>query len=238
MLTYQTIMSAAVAVCLLWGVASAPAGMRARTADALLLGLVAGVLLGRALHVALYWVYFAAHPDEITRLLTGGLDWRGATLGAVGGVLLGARLRGVDGRALLERLAPCVPLLAAAGWLGCAQALCAAGAELVSLVGLPAWLAAEGLDLYGAEAPRWQTQTVGAAAAGLWGALLLLAAWRGSARGRLFGIGLAGVALLMFALGFLRGDYNPVLAGLRADQWLDAWLFGVGVVYALRQHVV
>lgn len=236
--TYQHIVSAAVATCLLWGVISAPSGARARTADALLLGLLGGVLLGRAVHVALYWAYFAVHPDEIARLLAGGLDWRGATLGAVGGLLLGARLRGIDGRALLERLAPCLPLLAAAGWLGCAQALCAAGAEVATLVGLPSWLVAEGLDLYGAEAPRWQTQNVGAAAAGLWGALLLLAFGVRVARGRLFGLGLAGVALLMFSLGFLRGDYNPTLAGLRVDQWLDAWLFGVGVVYTARAHVL
>lgn len=232
--SYQSILSGAVAVCLLWGIARASAGTRARTADALIGGLIAGILLGRVLHVALNWAYFALYSEEIPRLLAGGIDWRGATLGAMLGIGLVARWRGVHARALLETLAVCVPLLAFAGWWGCTQALCAAGAELNSLVGLPAWLAAEGMDIYGLDMPRWQTHMVGMGFSASLTVLLALAMWRGWWQGRRFGIALAGLAGAMFCIGFLRGDYNPTLAGLRADQWLDAWLFGVGVVLALR----
>ena len=195
---------------------------RGALADVMLGGLAGAVLLSRALHVLLNWAYFAYNTDEITRLHAGGLDWHGALVGALLGMVLAGRWRRVSVTALLDTLSPGLPLLALAAWGGCWAANCAYGAEVATLTAYPDPMAWEGPDIFGIYAPRFHTQLLGA---GVATGLLLLAgllAWRGWLRGRRFWLLLALLAASMFVLGFLRGDYAVAARGLRLDQWLDA----------------
>ena len=51
---------------------------------------------------------------------------------------------------------------------------------------------------------------------------------QGWLKGRRFWLLLALLSAGMFGIGFFRGDYAVMIAGLRADQVLDVMLFSVG----------
>ena len=103
----------------------------------------------------------------------GGLDWHGAVALGLAGLFLMARLRGLDGRALLDALAFALPLGATLTFGGCLLARCAYGREVASLADYPALLAAELPDLYGMSVPRLLSQGYGIAL----GLVLLLVTW-------------------------------------------------------------
>ncbi len=198
------------------------AGAAADCGLAALAGAAAG---GRLFHVLLNASYFAGAPAEALRLSAGGLNWHGAVVGGLAGLWLLARWRAVDAAALLDRLALALPLMTFAVWWGCLGAACGYGAEVDTLARYPAWAAAELPDVYGLPAPRWNTQLFGMALGAALLPLAALLARRGWFSGRRFWLLLALLSAGMFVIGFARADYTPALAGLRADQWLDAALF-------------
>ena len=190
------------------------------------LGALAGGIVGaRIVHVLLNWTYFADHLGEALRPNAGGLDWHGALVGGVIGLALVARwrltLRRLSVRALLDALAPALPLLAFAGWVGCAAAVCGYGAEVDTLAHYPAFAVAESRDVYGIVAPRYNTQVFGLVLALLLLALSVVLPRFDGLRYRRFWILLALFSIGMFGIGFYRGDSAPIWLGLRADQWLD-----------------
>ncbi|MCU0511512.1 MAG: prolipoprotein diacylglyceryl transferase [Anaerolineae bacterium] len=215
---------------LLW---RTPAGQRAAVADACLGGLAGGLLLARLVHVALHWRYFTYNIPEIGNLLAGGLDWRGAVVGAVFGAGLVGRWRGLALPALLDRLAPALPVIALAAWWGCGAAACAGGAEIARMSAYPPLFTWEAADSTGMVAPRFATQPLGMAGAAL---LLPLALWLRRPRyaGQRFAVLLALLALLMLALSLLRGDAMPRVFGLRGDTVLDAVLLLWALLLAAR----
>ncbi len=189
--------------------------------DVCLLALATGLLAARSGHILLHAAHFAALPSDILRLESGGLEWHSALAGALGGLWLGARWRRVDRRALLDALAPALPLLTLGAWRGCAAAGCAYGREVDTLANHSALLVAELPDIYAIHAPRYNTPLLGlllALAALLLTGLLFRRAWL---RGRRFWLTLLLLAAGVFLIGFLRADSLPLWAGLRSDQWLD-----------------
>ena len=200
--------------------------------DVLLAGLAGGLGMGRLFHVMLNWAYFSVQPDEIMKVNAGGLDWHGAFLGAMAGVLVMSRLRTVPRLRLLDALAIVLPLLALAAWWGCGAAHCAYGAEVDNLSRYPAWLVWEEADIYNIIAPRYATQRLGMMVSAAILAVMLVTAAMDWLRGRRLWLALVLVAAGMFAIGFMRGDYGLVVAGLRQDQWLDVAM-GVGGIVLL-----
>lgn len=199
------------------------------------LGAFAGGVVGaRIVHVLLNWAYFADHGDEALRLNAGGLDWHGAVVGGLIGLALIARWRRLSVRALLDALAPALPLLAFAGWLGCAAAVCGYGAEVDTLAHYPAFAVAESRDVFGIVAPRYNTQVFGLALALALLALSFVLLHYDGLKDRRFWILLALFSIGMFGIGFYRGDSVPTLLGLRADQSFDLALFG----WSLQQIAV
>jgi prolipoprotein diacylglyceryltransferase len=199
-----------------------------------LAGIAGGLLVGRAVHVALNWAYFELERGEIWQLNAGGQDWRGAFLGALLGMWLMARLRDVPFDALLDGLAPVLPMIALAGWWGCGAAHCAYGKEVENLSFYPAWQVWEEADIYNLIAPRYATQRLGMILA--WAALVIVLAvmWRGWLKWRRLWLALVLIAAGMFALGFLRGDYAVLLGGLRLGQWLDLALALLSIIGLLK----
>lgn len=196
--------------------------------DVALAAVAVGLVGARLEYVALTWEYFAAHPDEILRLELGGLGWHGAVLGAYAGMTGAARWRGLDRCELLSRFAWVLPLFAFAGWIGCAAAGCGYGREVDTLANYPEWLVWETRDVYGILAPRYATARFGMALA----VIVVLAGTM--ARGeRRFWVLLALLSAGMFGIGFLRADAAPLIAGLRADQVLDAVFLVCGVYRTL-----
>jgi phosphatidylglycerol:prolipoprotein diacylglycerol transferase len=220
MALYSGLLSGAVIAVVLVLVACAPRGQRARAADTLLAGLFLALMMGRALHVVLHWAYFQNHLEEIVVLRAGGLSWHGAAWGALIGCGAAAWARGLRWPRLASGLALAAPLLAVSAWIGCQQAFCSYGAEVSTLAAYPSWLVVEARDIFGLYAPRFNTQALGAAAAvGVGGVVVLLRAVLPPLQ--LLGLSLSLIALICFGLGYLRGDSVPMVASLRADQWLD-----------------
>lgn len=201
--------------------------------DACLGGMAGGLIGARAAHVLLNWTYFAENVDEALRLNAGGLDWHGAVIGGLVGLTLAARLQQLDTRALLDALAPALPVLAFAGWMGCWAAVCGYGAEVDTLAHYPAFAAAETRDVYGIIAPRYNTQIFGIALAAALLAVSVALARGGWLKGRRFWALLALLSAAMFGIGFLRGDYAVMVAGIRADQWIDVAFVLWGAVLTL-----
>lgn len=194
---------------------------RGATADALLGALVGGVVGARLLHVMVHIAYFRYAASEAFQLTAGGLDWRGAVLGALLGVGVVARWRPIKLRHLFDGFALVLPIIALAAWAGCGAARCAYGAEVDTLSAYPALLVWEAEDIFGFLAPRFHTQQLGMiAAVGLFLLMLVVTGAR-LLHGRRLWLALGLWAAVMFGIGALRGDYEPVIAGLRAGQWLD-----------------
>jgi phosphatidylglycerol:prolipoprotein diacylglycerol transferase len=196
----------------------------------LALGTLVGALLGaRLFHVLLHWSYFADNLGEALRLNAGGLDWHGALFGGLTGLWVLTRWRKTAFRAAVDALTPALPLLALAAWLGCAPAACAYGAEVDTLAYYSPLVASETRDIFGIVAPRYNTQFFGVTLALL---LLLISGfliWRNWLYGCRFWLVLALLSLGMFVIGFYRGDAVLMLAGIRADQWLNLAFIAVSI---------
>lgn len=204
-------------------------GMRAALAD-VYLGILVGAIIGaRAGHILLNAAYFADHWAETLRVNAGGLDWHGAVIGGLIGLLLAARRCRVDYRLILADLALALPLLAGFTWWGCLYANCGYGAEVDTLARYPALLVAELPDVYGLPAPRYNTQLMGMVIAALLLLWVLIMRRRAGPNKAHFWPALALLSLAMFAIGFLRADYATIIIGLRADQWLDLLILALAL---------
>jgi phosphatidylglycerol:prolipoprotein diacylglycerol transferase len=216
--TYTVVLALAIGATVTFGVLRA--GRRAGAlVDVGLGALACGLALARLEHVLLNWNYFAYAVHEAFQINAGGLDWHGAVIGGLIGGAAVARWRRVDAHEILEVMTLGLPLIALAGWYGCWAAHCAYGVEVDTLAHFPSWAVSESADVYGMAAPRYNTQVFGqwlAAALMVVAAILL---WRQRV-GFWLMLGLFSVG--MFVIGFFRGDYAPMLYGLRLDQWLDA----------------
>jgi phosphatidylglycerol---prolipoprotein diacylglyceryl transferase len=216
-------------------------GRAGAVADAYLGAIIGGVILARLFHVLLNWNTFSENLNEVFRLSSGGLDWHGAVIGGLIGLGLVARWRGLNSAELRESLTLALPLLALAGWAGCWASSCGYGKEVDTLAHYPAFAVAESPDVYGIIAPRYNTQFFGMALAVVTLLLAGVMTWRvpnlrpklrldmGRLAGRQFWLTLGVLSMGMFFLGFLRADSVPIIAGLRADQWLDGLLVAVSI---------
>ncbi len=200
-------------------------------------GLVGGLIGARAVHVILFWDYFRENPVEITQVWAGGLAWHGALIGALALGYVTARVRRVQIGPLSDALALAFPVGAALAWIGCLMSNAAYGQEVRSLADYSPLVVSELPDIYGAVAPRYNTQLFGVAWSLLALALAALLMWRGAWSGRRAWAVLAFYSLGALLIAGLRADPMPAWAGLRADQWLDAAVMvGWGVAWVVASR--
>ncbi len=230
LMTYTLLLGLGLLVSAAWVLARrGPEDGYGATADVLLAALVFGVIGARAGHVLLYWPHFSSQPDAIPQLASGGLNWHAGLVGALLGVWLVGRLRGVSYGPLLTAAAPTLALLSAMSWWGCGAAACAYGAEVQTLADYPGWLVWEARDAFGLNAPRYAVQPLGSALS----LVALMIVLSSTARWR-FSLALILLGGLHFALGFIRDDAIMVWAGLRADQWLDLGVILLGLLISIN----
>ncbi|MDD9957246.1 MAG: prolipoprotein diacylglyceryl transferase [Anaerolineaceae bacterium] len=189
--------------------------------DACLLALATGLLAARAGHLLLHLEHFARTPEDILRWSSGGLEWHSGLAGALAGLWLGARWRGLAWSALLDALTPAPALFCLGAWRGCMAAGCGYGREVDTLANHSPLLVAELPDIYGIVAPRYNTPLFGLLLAVT--ALLLAGLFhrRRWLQGNRFWLLTATLAAGMLFIGFWRADRVPQWGGLRSDQWLD-----------------
>jgi phosphatidylglycerol---prolipoprotein diacylglyceryl transferase len=206
---------------------TAPVGL---TVDAYVGAVCGGVIGARLLHVLINWDYFGLHTDEISRLGAGGLDWHGVVIGGLVGLAIVARWRKLDIRGLLDNLTAMLPLLALGSWYGCWASACGYGVEVDTLARYPAYAVSESRDVYGIVEPRYNTQLFGIGVALVVLVIALLLMRVGTLRTVRFWLVLALLSAGMAGIGFARGDYAPIVAGLRLDQWLDIAVIALCVI--------
>ena len=188
---------------------------------------IASCIGARAYHVATHWDYYAARPDEIAQVGLGGMAMRGALITGFIALILYARWRGLKLARLLDATALGLSLGQAIGWIG--ALVQGANYGVVSdspiVIDLP--------DVYGLIAPRFPVQyaeiilfTV------LFVGLLIFASSQPKA-GMLFVVYLIGTSAANFALGFVRGDETLIINSLRIDQWVDAGMLGLALLFYL-----
>ncbi len=205
--------------------------------DAALAAALGGLLLARAAYVAAHWTYYADHLRQAIQPQDGGLLWQGALLGgAVGAATIGS-IRGLSPTSLLDILTPGAACLAVFAWLACFTVGCAWGVETYPGQRLLWALSLDLPDLYGIHEPRVAVQLLGAG----WSAILLgliLALQRRLRRdGVAFSLWLTLHSAGSLALGFLRADELPLVAGWRIDQWANMALSAVGIAL-LTLHLI
>ena len=203
--------------------------------DLVLLGLLAGLIGARFVHVLANGAYYAERPAEILVPVDGGLSFHGGMLAGLGMIALLA-LAGSPGhpgslrRLLIVAAALVVPLSIGllGGWLACLLRGCAYGRALPppQRFFTPDWP-----DLFGVYAFRLPSQALGMALA----AALLLTAGLWTRRPGLF---LIALGLGDFVIAWTRGDLFLAWGPLLAVQWGDLAivLAGVALEVATRRY--
>jgi phosphatidylglycerol:prolipoprotein diacylglycerol transferase len=205
--------------------------------DAALAAALGALVLARAAYVGAHWAYYADHTLHALQLWRGGLLWQGALLGGIAGAAAACALRGLRLPQLLDILTSGAASVAVFGWLACFTVGCAWGIETYPGQGLLWALSLDLPDLYGIREPRVAVQLLGAG----WSAILLgviLALQRRPRRdGVVFSLWLTLHSAGSLALGFLRADELPSVAGWRVDQWANLALSAVGIAL-LTLHLI
>jgi prolipoprotein diacylglyceryltransferase len=226
--TYTIALAVSILLSILWLVLTAPKGQVSATFDTCLAGLLGAIVLGRAFHVALNWLYFGENLQMVSRIHEqGGINWHGAVLGAFFAGALVAKFRHLSISDFLLRLSPILPLIAFAGWYGAASSGTAYGLPVEHMADYPAFFTWIERDIYGLVSPRFAVQPLGMIWTGLLFVLAVILQWRGSFVKHRLPLILLLLCIGALALGFLRGDYALMSAGLRAEQWLD---IGFGII--------
>ncbi|MEI2612101.1 MAG: prolipoprotein diacylglyceryl transferase family protein [Candidatus Promineifilaceae bacterium] len=187
--------------------------------DGFLIGLMAGILLGRVVFVAANWPYYQENPDEMIALGQGGLSYHGALLAGLGGFMVWQWWRGWAIAPQLDLLAPSLVLLSGFGWWACYLEGCAFGQMTVL-----GWLAADLPDSYGVEAVRYQTQLLGLAWSGLTWVVWWWCRGRKLSPGLLFWLTLGLLSCGRVLVNTLRDDAMPLWHTVRLDTLADGLL--------------
>lgn len=219
MYAFSLILGLGATLGLLWIAWRAPAKAGLPRLDAGLLVLLGGLLGGRAGFVADHWSYYQAHLLEILSVHRGGFSWAGALAGGLVALLLVAALTRTSLGVLADAMLPLLATLTVTGWLGCWLDGCAYGPRTDQWWGLPA------VNEWGRMSSRWPTQLLGAVLTLIlfwlldWGYSRLAAQDRSPRPGTFALLGLLGLALLMFALSYLRVDPASLWYGFRLEAW-------------------
>lgn len=193
--------------------------------NAALWALTGALLGGRVVYVVLQWPYFQSHLVEAIQIQLGGLSWVGALLGGLAAIWFTARHSQQRFGKLLDRLTPLFFAISLSAWLGCWAAGCAYG----QLSG--AWWSVFARDEWDVLAGRIPVQLFAALlTSGLFWSIYSQRA-RFQTPGQTASLFLLGSAIIYFSLTYLRGDPNPVWAGLRWDAWAALSFSAIGIAY-------
>lgn len=188
---------------------------------------VAGWVGARAYHVATHWDYYAARPDEIAQVGLGGMAMRGALITGFMALIFYAHWRGLKLARIADATALGLSLGQAIGWIG--ALVQGANYGVVS----DSQIAIDLPDVYGLIAPRFPVQPAEIFLfAVLFVGLLIFASYQPRA-GMLFLGYLFIASAANFALGFVRGDETLFISALRIDQWVDAGMSGLALLFYL-----
>lgn len=200
--------------------------------DAILLGLVGGLVGARATYVGINWTYYQDRLSEAVRPWAGGLTWEGGLVISLLVIVVhtASSPETPSPWRLLDLLAPSLALVAAFIWLASGTVGAACGRETYPSEGWLWRLSADLPDTYRLYAPRVNVQLLGAAWSGVTFGLLEWFGRRLPPAGTRFSLYLALTGSSGMILTALRGDPVPHLWGLRLDGLFNLGLTCLGVL--------
>lgn len=198
----------------------------AQVVDLFCLAMLGGVVGARLFFVVQHWEVFVAEPLEIPAIWHGGLVWYGGFLGGLLSIVAYLQLHAMPVLRGIDQIIPFVPLGHGIGRIGCFLNGCCYGkpigqmqvpTQLLESVSLLVLF----LVLRRLQSPHlFATPEAGHRPFGptnRWG------------DGWLFGVYLAGYAVIRFLIEFLRGDQTVAWAGLTLQQLLSVGMLLAGV---------
>lgn len=226
---YSLLIGIGASLAILRVVQNVPRWQAQRWANAGLLALLFALIGARLFYVLIHWGYFHSHLLEIVFLWSGGLFWPGAVLGGLASILVVAARWGTTPLRISDSLAPMVPPLVIAGWLGCWQSGIAYGlpAPVGAFWGVPSQ------DEVGVIALRFPLQILAAILMLVYAFFLDVRRPRLENEGKhsawmLFGLGL-NVMLFMP----LRADPAPSWWGVSVHVWMAILFFAASLAFLL-----
>ncbi len=202
--------------------------------------LIGGTLMARLAYVLLEIEYFRDYPEDSWRLWYGGLSWHGALIGGLIGMWLVARWRHVSVMHFTDALALAFPLGMLSAWWACRRAGCGCGQVVDTRDDLPGWLTGYLPDITGNMELRLELQIIAVWISFSLLVLMVILTLRNWLPGLRLWLLLFLTGLVMFGVGFFRGDSADMVLGRRVDQNLDVVLMIfsalIGFGLFLRRH--
>ena len=199
----------------------------------------AGVIGARAYHVATDWkTYFGTggHPIDSLKIWQGGLGIPGGVaLGVIVGVLV-ARRKGLSGLALMDTVAPALPIAQAIGRLGnwFNQELFGRPTRLPWALRIDAAHRPLGYEQFTTFHPTFLYEALWNLA--LASALIVLDRRKRLRRGELFTLYVLGYSLGRLWVEDLRIDHASLIFGVRINIWMSAIVLVVTLVVFATRH--
>lgn len=167
--------------------------------------------------------------NHIKALLAGGFVFYGGFLGALGGIFLYAKQYKLDAVALIERIAPSVPLIHAFGRIGCFCAGCCYGRPFSAPVGI-LFLAS---DIAPRDVHLFPVQLVEAGCCLIIFLIMYFKYSKRETRGEALAFYMLGYGVIRFGLEFLRYDRERgFVLGLSVSQWISiAIIAAAGMIF-------
>lgn len=202
--------------------------------------LLPAVVFARIFFVLYHPEYFLRYPEEVVALWHGGWVWHGALLGGLMGIWLYCKKNSVSFFALLDLLAPGVALGQAIGRWGNFFNQEAYGLP----TNMPWGIAIDpihrlpGFERFAVFHPTFLYESILDLGLFLFLWLVTVKIIKKPAyqAGTIFFLYLLFYSLGRFYIEFLRIDLVPILAGLRAPQWLSLALIGISAGWFLLKR--
>ena len=194
--------------------------------DCLIAILVAGVVGGRLLFVAVNWEYYAGDPLKVFMITEGGMAIHGAIIAAVLAGAVMTRIKGIPFWKGADLIAPYIALGQAIGRIGCLFNGCCYGRVIES---------GFGIIFPGDAVMKVPTQIYSSLGLLFIYMALRVIGHKKETNGRLFALYLIFYSAFRFFIDFLRGDNPPVLVGLTLAQFISVGILICGIfIYFLR----
>jgi phosphatidylglycerol:prolipoprotein diacylglycerol transferase len=175
------------------------------------------------------------NPEMLLVFGTGGFVFYGGIIGGIAVVIIYCKKYKINTLAMLDTIAPSIPLAHAFGRLGCLSAGCCYGCEYhgpFSLFFPEGGAAPHGIGLF-------PSQPAEAAVNFVLFIVLTLIGRQKRKDGILLGIYVILYAVARFILEFFRGDAGRgIFFGLSFSQWLSILIIPVGFYLIVRPHLV
>lgn len=204
-----------------------------------LLGIIGLLVGGKILYIIslspLIWANRAnilKNPEMLLVFGTGGFVFYGGILGAILTVIIYCKKYKISSAAMLDTIAPSIPLAHAFGRLGCLFAGCCHGREYhgpFAIVFPEGGAAPPGIGLF-------PSQPAEAVLNFILFIVLMVIGRKKRKNGLLLGIYIISYAIIRFVLEFYRGDpERGIFFGVSFSQWISILLIPVALYLIIRQ---